>query len=41
MVFSPETMSGSVSNLNKGIDVDFKEMFDLPIYNRYFILRGQ
>jgi len=41
MVTISDNMSGSVSDLNKGIDIDFKEMFDLPIYNRYFILRGQ
>ena len=41
LVIGQGGVSGTTNNLNKGIDVDFKEMFDLPIYNRYFILRGQ
>jgi len=40
LVVTQGEVSGNTNNLNKGVDIDFKEMFDLPIYNRYFILRG-
>ncbi len=41
LVIGNSDVSGTTNNLNKGIDVDFKEMFDLPIYNRYFVLRRE
>lgn len=41
LVLESVAASGTVNNLNKGIDVDSRDLFDLPIYNRYFILRGQ
>ena len=31
----------SKDDINSGIDVDKKDLFDLPIYNRYFMLRGR
>jgi hypothetical protein len=38
---TPQATPGNVSKINKGVDVDRKDLFDLPIYNRYFMLRGQ
>ena len=41
LVVVSDDESRTRSDLNKGVDIDFREIFDLPIYNRYFILRGQ
>ena len=32
--------AGKAKNINSGVDVAYKDLFDLPIYNRYFVLRG-
>ena len=32
--------AGKANNINSGVDVAYKDLFDLPIYNRYFVLRG-
>ena len=32
--------SESKAKVNKGVEVGYKDLFDLPIYNRYFMLRG-
>ena len=41
LVVVSDDESRTRSDLNKGVDIDFREIFYLPIYNRYFILRGQ